>query len=88
MADTGICILCYADTHTYLCVVGGPGFVSTSSAFMKSSAIHPSGPHGRLAPKTVNLDDISTQFVRQFVPPCSSTACRLCRLETDIHHFA
>ena len=32
--------------QTYLCVVVGPGFVSISPAFMKSSASHPDGPHG------------------------------------------
>ena len=30
-----------------------PGFVSTSPAFMRSSASHPADPHGRLAQKTV-----------------------------------
>ena len=31
--------------------VVGPGFVSTSPAFMRSSASHPAGPPGWLAPK-------------------------------------
>ena len=31
------------------CVVVGPGFVPTSPAFMRSSASHPAGPHGRLS---------------------------------------
>ena len=31
-----------------LCVVVGPGFVSTSPAFMGSSASPTAGPHGRL----------------------------------------
>ena len=33
---------------TCLCVVVGPGFVSVSPAFMRSSASHSAGPHGRL----------------------------------------
>ena len=35
--------------QTCLCVVVGPGFVSTSPTFMRSSAGHLAGPHGRLA---------------------------------------
>ena len=34
-----------------LCVVVGPGFVSTSPALMRISASYPAGPHGRLATK-------------------------------------
>ena len=40
--------------QTCLCVVIGPGFDSTSPDFIRSSASHPVGPHGRLAQKTVN----------------------------------
>ena len=36
----------------FLGVVVGPGLVSTSPAFMRSSASHPAGPHGWLYPKT------------------------------------
>ena len=32
-----------------LFVVVGPGLVSTSRAFVRSSASHPAGPHSRLA---------------------------------------
>ena len=51
-----------------LCVVVGSGFVSTSSDFMRSSAIHPAGPHDRFANKTVNRPHcwgwkVSTQIV-------------------------
>ena len=35
--------------HTCLCVVVGPGLVSTSPDFMRSINSHPAGPHGRLA---------------------------------------
>ena len=44
-----IVYLFMADIETCLCVADGPGFVSTSPAFMRSSASHPAGPHGRLA---------------------------------------
>ena len=53
-----------------------PGLVSTSPAFVRSSASHVAGPHGQLAQKTVNRAPIagagrSTQFAHQFVtaPP-------------------
>ena len=36
------------------CLRVGPRLVSTSPTFMRSSASHPAGPHGRLSPKTVN----------------------------------
>ena len=40
--------------QTFLFKVVGPGLVSTSPAFVSSSASHPAGPHGRHAQKTVN----------------------------------
>ena len=45
------CISLWQITHiqTCLCVVLGPGFVWTSTSFMRSSASHPAGPHGRFA---------------------------------------
>ena len=39
------------EIQTCLSVVVGPGLVSTSPAFMRSSAIHPVGPHGRIGKK-------------------------------------
>ena len=39
-----ICLWQISHIQTCLCVVVGPGFVSTSPAFMRSSAIHPAGP--------------------------------------------
>ena len=57
--------------QTRLCDVVGPGFVSTSPVFMRSSASQPSGPHGRLAQKTVNRE-VSTQFTQQFVSPVTT----------------
>ena len=41
-----ICLWQISQIHTCVCVVVGPGFVSTP-AFMRSSASHPSDPHGR-----------------------------------------
>ena len=46
-----ICLWQISQIQTCMCVVVGPGFVSTSPAFMRDSASHPAGPHGRLAPK-------------------------------------
>ena len=37
----------YLIPNMYLCDVVGPGFVSTSPAFIRSSASHSEGPHGR-----------------------------------------
>ena len=47
--------------------VVGPGLVSTSPAFVSSSASHPAGLHGRHAQKTVNRAGRggSTQFAQQ-----------------------
>ena len=42
------------DDAPSLCEVVGPGLASTSPAFRRSSASHPSDPHDRIAPKTVN----------------------------------
>ena len=45
--------------QTFLFKVVGPGLVSTSPAFVSSSASHPVGPHGRHAQKTVNRAPIA-----------------------------
>ena len=45
--------------QTCLCVVVGPGLVSTSPAFMRSIVSHPSGPHGRLTKKNGNRTPIA-----------------------------
>ena len=42
-------------TNPDLFKVVGPGLVSTSPAFVSSSASHPAGPHARHAQKTVNV---------------------------------
>ena len=61
------CICLWHILQIQTCVVVGPGFVSTSPAFMKRSASHPAGPHGRLAPqKTVNRAPISLHSSTQF----------------------
>ena len=82
-----ICLWQISQIQTCLCVGVGPGFVSTSPAFMRSSASHPAAMHGRLAPKNGKsgplmgprgFDTICTAVCNR----CdSSTACRLCRLE-------
>ena len=46
-----ICLWQISQILAYLCVVVGPGFVLTLTAFMRGSASHPAGPHGRLAQK-------------------------------------
>ena len=62
---TCICLWQISQIQTSLCDVVGPGFVSTTPAFIWSSASHPVGPHCRLAQK-------------RFIRSDSSTACRLC----------
>ena len=54
-----ICLWHISQIQTCLCVFVGPGFVSTSLAFMRTCASHPAVPHGRLAKKTVNRSPIS-----------------------------
>ena len=70
---TCICVWQISQIQTCLRVVVGSGLVSTSPAFMRSLASHPTGPHGRLAQKTVigppllgagGVDTICTGFVR------------------------
>ena len=51
---TGICLLQISQIQTRLFEVVEPGLVSTSPAFVRNSASHPSGPHGLLAKKTIN----------------------------------
>ena len=48
---TCICLWQMSQIPTFLGVVVGPGLVSTSPAFMRSSACHPAYPHGRLIKK-------------------------------------
>ena len=69
-----ICLWQISQIQTCLCVVVWPGFVSTSPAFMRSSATHPVGPHDRHAPKNGKLGppisggrEVSTQSAHQFV---------------------
>ena len=84
---TCICLLQISQIQTRLFDVVGTGLVSTSPVFLRSSANHPVGQHGRLTKKTVNwaplwgagrFDTICTA-VRDRCD--SSTACRLCRLQ-------
>ena len=45
---TCICLWQISQIQTRLCDVVVPGFFSTLPAFMRSSASHPAGQHGRL----------------------------------------
>ena len=59
--------------------VVGPGLVSTSPAFVRSSARHPAGPHGRLAQKRQIgppwlRREGSTQFAQPFVTVVTAPA--------------
>ena len=84
---TCICLWQISHIQTRLFSVVGPGLVSTSPAFVSSSASHPAGPHGRHAQKTVNRAPIAgggrVDTICTAVLICcdSSTTCRLCRLE-------
>ena len=49
----------YRKSRIVLCVVVGPGFVSTSPVFIRSRVSHPADPHGWLVQKTVNRAPIS-----------------------------
>ena len=78
---TYICLWQISQIQTRLFKVVGPRLVSTSPAFVSSSASHPVGPHGWHAKKNGKSGphcwerEISAQ---QLV---YSTVCRLCRLE-------
>ena len=68
-----------------------PGLVSTPPAFVRSSVSHTAGPHGRLAPKTVNCAPLlgAGGFDTICTAVCdSSTACMLCRLEPEFLFLA
>ena len=75
---TCICLWQILQIQTSLFKVVGPGLVSTSPAFVSSSASHPSGPPGRHAQKTGRFDTMCTAAC---VRCDRSTACMLCRLE-------
>ena len=64
---TCICLWQISQIQTFLFKVVGPGLVSTSPAFVSSSASHPAGPHGWHAQKTVIRwgRGGSTQFAQQ-----------------------
>ena len=68
---TCICFRQISQIQTFLFKVVGPGLVSTSPAFVSNSASHPTGPHGRHAPKNGKSSPHcwgrggSTQFTQQ-----------------------
>ena len=70
---TCICLWQISHIQTRLFSVVGPGLVSTSPAFVSSSASHPAGPHGRHAQKNGKSGphcwgrEGSTQFAQQFL---------------------
>ena len=84
---TCICLWQISQIQTRLFKVVGPGLVTTSPAFVSSSASHPASPHGRHAQTTVNRAPLlgagrfDTICIAARVRCDSSTACRLCRLE-------
>ena len=59
---TCICLWQISQIQTFLFKFVGPGLVSTSPAFVSSSASHPAGPHGRHAQKTVNQNWMPCHF--------------------------
>ena len=83
---TCICLWQISQIQTCWFKVVGPGLVSTSPAFVSSSASHPAGPHGLHTQKTVNWGrEGSTQFAQQFesavtAPPLGG--CVVCSLLT------
>ena len=70
---TCICLWQISHIQTRLFSVVGPGLVSTSPAFVSSSASHSAGPHGRHAKKNGKSGphcwgrEGSTQFAQQFL---------------------
>ena len=64
---TCICLWQISQIQTFLFKVDGPGLVSTSPAFVSSSASHPAGTHGRHAKKTVNRAPIAGETDRVFL---------------------
>ena len=85
-----ICLWHISQIQTCLCLVVGPGFVSTSPAFMRSSASHPAGhqacPQNCKSTPIAGAGGFDT-ICRAVPNRChSTTACRLCRLESHHHH--
>ena len=89
-----ICLWQISKIQTCLSVVVGPGFVLTSSAFMRSSARHPADPHDRLVQTNGKSGphcwgrEVSTQFGQQLAetavtdPPL--VGCVVWRLALDM----
>ena len=76
---TCICLWQISQIQTFLFKVVGPGLVSTSPAFVSSSASHPAGPHGPACTKIRKSGPhcwgrgVSTQFAQQFVSDVTAT---------------
>ena len=79
-----ICLWQISQIQTCLCVFVGPGFVSTSPAFMRSSASHPAGMYGRFVKNGKSVPHFWGQEVFDTICTAvcircdSSTACICC----------
>ena len=78
---TCICLWQISQIQTCLFKVVGPGLVSTSPAFVSSSASHPASPHGRHAQKNGKSGphwwgrEGSTQFAQSAVTAAPLVGC-------------
>ena len=88
---TCICLWQISQIQTRLFNVVGLGLISTSLAFVSSSASNPAGPYGRHAqkngksgPNCWRREGSDTICTAVFLCCDSSTACRLCRLEPGV----
>ena len=91
VGGVGGCLWQISLIQTCLCVVVGPGYVSTSPAFMRSSANHPAVRMACLPPKKrkigPNVLEISTQFARQFVTTVTVPPSVCCVVWNHIDFF-
>ena len=86
-----ICLWQISQIQTCLCVVVGPGFVSTSPSFMRNRVNHPAGPHDRLAQNFKSephcwRGEVSTHFAQQFVTALIASPLVGCVCMTIILH--
>ena len=90
---TCICLWQISQIQTFLFKVVGPGLVSTSPAFVSSSASHPAGPHGRHAQKNGKSGPHcwgrggSTQFAQQLETTVTSPPLVGCVVWTYLSQF-
>ena len=90
---TCICLKQISQIQTCLFNVVGPGFVSTSPAFVRSSASNPAGPHGWLFKKKSKLGphcwrrEGLTQFAQQFVTAVTDPPLVGCVVWSHLHTY-